>query len=251
MTGRIARPIVRAVVASGLVAASAFGAVSAQAAETSATPKPVTATASCAPATLAGWKVVVGERIQRRLDALHRMSTRLDAASHVTSEHRSSLRSIYATDTSGLTALNTQLQGETTCSAVRADAKAVVHDYFVFALVGPQSGLTVAADTGLYGADRLAAAEPAIRKAIALLPPGATRTAAHASYDDLVAQVTRASADFSGVADAVLTLTPATFPTRTGVLTTQLSRVASGGKALGRAVQDARALQADFGGRTS
>jgi hypothetical protein len=251
MTGRIARPIVRAVVASGLVAASAFGAFSAQAAETPAAAKLVTVTASCAPATLAGWKAVVGERIQRRLDALHRMSTRLGAAPHVTSEHRSSLLSIYATDTSGLTALNTQLQGETTCSAVRADAKAVVHDYFVFALVVPQSGLTVAADTGLYGADRLAAAEPAIRKAIALLPPGATRTAAQASYDDLVAQVTRASADFSGAADTVLTLTPATFPTRTGVLTTQLSRVASGGKALARAVQDARALQADFGGRTS
>jgi len=72
MTGRIARPIIRAVAASGLVAASVFGAISAQAVEQPAAAKPSTVAESCAPATLAGWKVVVGERIQHRLDALHR-----------------------------------------------------------------------------------------------------------------------------------------------------------------------------------
>ena len=244
-----ARPIARILAVSGLAAASALGAVSAQAAvQPSSPPTSSSASQACPPSLLAGWKAVVGQRIQHRLSALDKMTTQLGQAQHVTSEHRSALSAVYGGDISGLTALGTRVQGETTCAAVRADAKAVVHDYFVFALVGPQTGLTVAADAGSYGAGRLATAEPALKKAIALLPAGPTKTAAEASYDDLVAQVTTATADFSGVGDAVLALTPETYPTRTGVLTTQSGRVAAGGRALAKALQDAKALQGDFGG---
>lgn len=248
-TPRTARPIIRLTVTSGLALASVLGGVSAQAADqpTSA-PTASTTTENCPPSLLSGWKAVVGERIQRRLTALDKMTSQLGQASRVTATHRAELSAIYTSDTSGLTALDTRLTAETTCAAVRADAKAVVHDYFVFALVVPQTGLTIAADAGTSGADRLAAAEPAIKKAIAMLPDGPTKTAAQASYDDLVAQVTTATADFSGVGDAVLALTPATYPTRTGVLTTQASRVTSGGRALSQALKDARALQADLGG---
>jgi hypothetical protein len=236
---RTARPLVRLVAASSIVVVSVLGAVSAQAA---------VHPASCSATTLSAWKAVVGQRIHRRVTTLDDLSAKLGEATRMTSAHRATLSSTYSTDTSGLNQLDSKLQAEATCDAVRADAQAVVQDYYVFALVVPQSGLTAAADAGRYGAGRLATAEPAIKKAIALLPDGSTKTAAQASYDDLVAQVTTATSDFSGVGDAVLALTPASFPTRTGVLKAQAARTAAGGQALAKALQDARALQGDLAG---
>jgi hypothetical protein len=201
---------------------------------------------ACTAGELSTAQTFVDAAITRRDAALSRMTSALGRATHVTSAHREALGSLFQQDTTGLAQVQTKVNADTTCAAVRADAPAIVHDYYVFALVVPQAGLTVAGDAGTAGAKALMSAEPAVKAAIALMPAGSAKTSAQATYADLVAKVASAAGDFSGVGDAVLALTPATYPTHTGVLKAQSTRVATGGIALRGALVDAQTLAADL-----
>lgn len=197
------------------------------------------------------------ECAQVRLDAIKRWSTlavtrrhatiavlsgRIAVRPHVTPAHRNTLVGRFGSDGSGLDGVNQSVQAATTCAAAHAEATHVVTDFRVYLLLVPQTHLTVAADTGAYGASRLAAAEPKAAAAIALLPAGEKRTAAQAAYDDLVAQVRAAQSDFGGVGDTVLALAPAQYPGFTTSLDSARAHVGAGVAALGKAVADAERL---------
>ncbi|MEV0560166.1 hypothetical protein [Dactylosporangium sp. NPDC050588] len=100
-------------------------------------------------ATLEGAKTAVAGRIDKRLDALKKFETNLAGAKQVQSGHRDTLTKLIADQRTGLTALRTKVQGETTAAAVKADAQSMVFDYRVFVLTGPKVRLTAAIDTEL------------------------------------------------------------------------------------------------------
>ncbi|MEV4135314.1 hypothetical protein AB0J72_24455 [Dactylosporangium sp. NPDC049742] len=99
--------------------------------------------------TLEGAKTAVVGRIDKRLDALKKFETNLAGAKQVQSGHRDTLTKLIADQRTGLTALRTKVQGETTAAAVKADAQSMVFDYRVFVLTGPKVRLTAAIDTEL------------------------------------------------------------------------------------------------------
>ncbi|WP_432836376.1 hypothetical protein [Dactylosporangium sp. CA-092794] len=88
-------------------------------------------------------------RIDKRLDALTKFEATVGKAGQLTSGHKSALTGLIADQRSGLTALKTKVQGETTVAAVKADAQSMVYDYRVFLLTGPKVRLTAAIDTEL------------------------------------------------------------------------------------------------------
>ena len=201
-----------------------------------------TAIKSCQPASLAAIKAHSAAAVAHRDSTLDLLSAKLAARPAVTSSHRAVLTALYASDKAGLDAVNAKVQGDSTCKVAHADAQAIVADYRVYLLVVPQSGLTLAADAGSSGASALAGAEPALHKAIALMPAGPSKDQAQALYADLADQVSAAQSNFAGVGDTVLALTPSGYPGNAGTLATQTAKVTAGGSALGKAVSDASQL---------
>jgi len=201
-----------------------------------------TATKPCQPAALAAIKAHSAAAVAHRESTLDTLSTKLAARPAVTSGHRAVLTALYASDKAGLATVNAQVQSDATCKTAHADAQAIVAEYRVYLLVVPQSGLTLAADAGTSGASALAAAEPALHKAIAVVPAGTSKDQAQALYADLVDQVAAAQTNFAGVGDTVLALTPSGYPGNAGTLAAETAKVTAAGKALGQAVSDARQL---------
>ncbi|MGI5244574.1 hypothetical protein [Dactylosporangium sp. CA-139066] len=94
-------------------------------------------------------KTAVAARIDKRLDALKGFESIVNGAGQLTAAHKAALTKLIDDQQSGLAALKTRLQAETTAPAVKADAQSMVYDYRVFILTGPKVRLTVAIDTEL------------------------------------------------------------------------------------------------------
>ena len=94
-------------------------------------------------------KTAVAARIDKRLNALKGFESTVNAAGQLTSAHKATLTKLVDDQQAGLAALKTKVQGETTASALKADAQSMVYDYRVFILTGPKVRLTVAIDTEL------------------------------------------------------------------------------------------------------
>jgi len=105
------------------------------------------AAAPAAPKSLDVAKKAVTARIDLRLAALKKFSAALADAKQVQSAHRATLTSLISEQTTDLTALKNKVGGESTGTAVKADAKAMVDDFRVFILTGPKVRLTAAIDT--------------------------------------------------------------------------------------------------------
>ena len=69
------------------------------------------------------------------------------------------------------------------------------------------------------------------------------RTAAEAALADFAAAVDVAQASYGGIADSVLALVPADFPSSTAVLTDAAAEARTGRVALARAAADRAALE--------
>jgi hypothetical protein len=121
--------------------------------------------------------------------------------------------------------------------------RTVVTGYRVFMLLGPQTRLTTAGDTGAYAAGRLAAGEPAMQKAVDAIVDPTKKAQAQAALVDLEAQVSKATADLTGVGDAVLALTPAQMPGSRPAIDTQRAAVKAGRTALAAAAADAKTIK--------
>jgi hypothetical protein len=117
------------------------------------------APAGAAPSAGAGLdaaKNAVAARIDKRLDALKRFESTLNAK-QLQSAHKATLAKLVADQRTGLTALRAKVQGETTAAGLKADAQSMVHDYRVFLLTGPKVRLTAAIDTELAVIEKLRA----------------------------------------------------------------------------------------------
>ncbi|WP_433057542.1 hypothetical protein [Dactylosporangium sp. CS-033363] len=102
-------------------------------------------------------KQAVAARIDKRLEALKKDDAVIAKADQLTAAHKDTLTKLVADQRSGLTALKTKVQGETTAEALKADAQSMVFDYRVFMLTGPKVRLTAAIDTELAVATKLKA----------------------------------------------------------------------------------------------
>jgi hypothetical protein len=159
--------------------------------------------------TVTSVKAEITRRIDLRLAALKRDDAALVAAKHITDAHRSTLRGLVSQDTTGLTGLKTKVAGETTLTALRADAQSMVNDYRIFILVGPKVRLTIAGDAET---DAIARAQTAHDKLVGLVAKAKTNgkdtTAAEQDLAAMQAAITKASSDLSGQVAALLAIQP-------------------------------------------
>jgi hypothetical protein len=84
--------------------------------------------------------------ITRRLGQLKQLGSLITATTKLTASDRSTLSSEVTIEISGLTSLETQLNGETNLTAAIADAQSIFTEYRVYALVTPKVHLIKVAD---------------------------------------------------------------------------------------------------------
>jgi hypothetical protein len=152
-------------------------------------------------------KTLANARIQGRLSTLHALSLAVSDSKYLTSDEKSSLGNQINSDLSGLTALATTMQAETTAAAVRADEVAMVDDYRVYLLMAPQTRLTEALAAESDAAATLQKAYTALSGLTAKQTGGATATQ-QAELADLQAQVNAANAAIANQVTTELAIQP-------------------------------------------
>ena len=154
-------------------------------------------------------KTLVDSRIDGRLHTLGGLKTAVDAASHLSAGHRSTLAALIAADTAGLTALRAKVDAETTVQAVRTDERSMVDDYRIYLLVVPKVRFAIASDAELADVQKLADARDKLAAAIAAAQAaGKDVSAEQAELADLTNQIGAPQSALAGKVDALLAVAP-------------------------------------------
>ena len=191
-------------VAAGAALALA-AALPAQADSSSASPSPSAGAGKGG--SLSSAQALVTSRINGRLDTLQALTTSINSSKYLTSSDKTTLANQISSDTTGLTALKSKVAGETTVSAVRTDAVAMVDDYRVYLLMAPQVRLTDALDAETAAATTLQNAYNKLSAMISQQSGGAT-SAEQSELSDMQAQINTATAAENGQLSTLLGLKP-------------------------------------------
>jgi hypothetical protein len=185
--------------------------------------------------------------IDRRLDTITRLQSRVANAGGLTDADRTTLRSQLATDTRGLTALRGKIDGETDINALRADLGKIVTDFRIYLLMVPKTDEVIAADTELAGVARLGIVSTNLQARIDVAKAaGKDVTQAQSDLTAMNAKVVQISPLVQGIPAAVLPLTPAQYNDGSAkpILTSSRTSLQSGRRLLVGARADARACVA-------
>lgn len=164
---------------------------------------------------------------------------------HLTASDRAALTSEIQGEISGLTALRTTIDHDTTVKQALADARLIVTDYRVYVLEDPKLWL-------IRGADAQTAAEQELTtiagelQTIAASSTSRRVAAAKAALADMRTQLGSAQALTAQVEPAVLPLTPAGYPGNAPALATALSQLRSAHGDLARARHDVDTILLDL-----
>lgn len=156
--------------------------------------------------------------IARRLKTLNTLDSKVNSAVKLTAGDKSSLTSQVNSEISGLTALKTKLDGETTLAGAVTDAKSIISDYRVYALIVPKVMLIKTADDQQAVQAKLTDLSGKLKTRLDSAS-GKDVSSLQTSLNDLNSQVAAASAISSSVETKVLPLQPTDYDSDHTLLT--------------------------------
>jgi hypothetical protein len=163
-----------------------------------------------AEATVENWQAVGLCEIDRRLETLTVLQTKVDASAVLTDAHERALDEILSSTQQGLRALRAEIEADTTLEELREDITKIFEDYRVYALVVRQVWLVIGDDTVDVTADGFDAAADRLEAAIdAAEAAGKDIGDAREHLAAMIRHVEAAREEVDGDAEAVLALTPA------------------------------------------
>jgi hypothetical protein len=149
------------------------------------------------------------DAIDLRLDALNRLTARVNSADYLSDDHAATLLAEYDAARSTLNAAIDSVKAATTYTDLQKLTRAIFEDTLVFALLGPKTHAVIASDTvggvignaGEYQAKLQAALDQ-------LAQSGVDTTTAQSDLDQAAGLITDAAAMTAPVADSVIGLQP-------------------------------------------
>jgi len=158
--------------------------------------------------------IAAGDKlIADRLTALGTLNAKVssDVSSlKITSAQAGPLQSDVSTNESGLNALKTKLDAETTAAAARKDVAAIYAQFRIYAVVLPRDYRTIEYDVELNTQVKLQAAIPAIQVAIKAAP-ASKQAQLNTLFSDYQKQVSDAAAQLGPLPNDFLAMTPTAF----------------------------------------
>ena len=213
-----ARTVIGAAAAMAASAAIGLAAPASGWAASSSTPAASPAPSPSADA-LAQLKARCDNEVQRRRGTLGADRAFVQQSVALTDADRSALESQIDADVSGLTMLDTTIQGDTTYAQAHSDCERIVTDFRVYVLEDPKIHEVIAAD-GITKADAsFQALIPMLQSDVnASSEPPNVKQEAQAALNDLSSKVASSASAIAGVAASVIGLTPQGYPGNAGTL---------------------------------
>lgn len=193
--------------ATAAVAASAFAAAAALPAQALTVHAGSASSTTASGTVLKTAQTLTTARIDGRLETLHALSLAVNNAKDLTSADRSTLTGLINGDVSSLTSLRDKVAGETTVSAVRTDAQAMVDDYRVYLLVVPKVHLTNVFDIEATVVPTLQKVHDRLAVRVAAAPGGGT-VAEKSELADMQTQIQNAQQAEAGQVATLLAIQP-------------------------------------------
>jgi uncharacterized protein YicC (UPF0701 family) len=149
------------------------------------------------------------KEINRRVDALTMLNTRVQAMVHVSAQEKSSLAAAVSAQISSLTSLKTTIDAETSTTTLKTEIKSITQSYRIFMLVIPQAHIAVAADKVETVGDLMTALSGKLQTRItAAQNAGKDVSAMNTSMTDLSAKIADANAQASAAVAETVNLKP-------------------------------------------
>lgn len=187
--------------------------------------------------------------INRRLAKLQALSSKINAATKLTSSDKAAITNEVNAAISGLQALKTKIDADTTLANARVDAKSIVTEYRVYALIMPKVALLRAADAQQATEDKLSSLADKLQTVMtAKKNAGKDVTALQSSLDSMRSKISVARGILTSVQSKVLPLQPTDYNSDHAVLSGYASQLKtahiSNADALALAKQIAKDLKA-------
>ncbi len=177
-------------------------------------------------ADLATLKTKGSAEINRRLTSLNSASSKISTTTKLSASDKSYLQNEINNEISGLTALQTSLNGETTLSAARTDVQSIFSDYRVYALVLPKTRLVTAADGEQSTDTKLTTLATQLQTKITTAQTaGKDVSTLQSDLNDMKAKTNSAQTIARGIESSVLSLQPTDYNSNHAVLSGDLSQI--------------------------
>jgi hypothetical protein len=171
------------------------------------------------------------EEISRRLATLITLTSKVNSASKLTASDKTTLSNEVASTISGLTALKTKLDSETTLPAASSDAQSIYTEYRVYALVAPKVELIKVADDQQAVQSKLSSLAASLQSRISAEQTAGKNVATlQSELSDMTSKTAAASAISSNIESSVVNLEPTDYNSNHALLSgdnTQLKTAAS------------------------
>lgn len=180
------------------------------------------------------------QEISRRLSELNKLAAVISSATKLSSTDKTTLSNEVSTTVSGLTALKTTLDNETTLEAAKTDVQSIVNEYRVYVLVVPKVHLLKVADDQLAAAAKLTDAATKLQARLtSLKTSGKDVTTLQTALDDMTTSVATAQKIASSIESGVINLQPSDYNSDHTLLTGDSAQLKTAHTALVQARKDA------------
>jgi chromosome segregation ATPase len=159
------------------------------------------------------------QEISRRLTTLGTLTGKINDSIKLTDSDRSILSNEVSTTTSGLSDLETTLNGDTTITTAHSDALSIYTEYRVYALVAPKVNLVkVADDQQAVEAKLTTLAQKLQTRITAEQQAGKDVTTLQSELNDMTSKISAAQAISSNVESSIINLQPSDYNANHDVL---------------------------------
>lgn len=149
------------------------------------------------------------KEIQRRIDALNKLASRIAQMKKVTDAQKANLTTLVQNQITAMTTLKAKIDADTATSTLQTDVKSITDSYRIYMLILPQIQILAAADRAETIVDAMNAMVPKIQAAITTAQnAGKDVSGLQASLADFNAKVADANTQAQAAITAVASLTP-------------------------------------------
>lgn len=181
--------------------------------------------------------------IDRRVDALNKLISRIYGFKHLTPDQKTSLTSQVQAEIDNLTTLRAKIAADTDFESLKADVKGVVNSYRVYALFIPKIKILSAADVLLNAVEKFNMLYAELQaKVAAAKSAGGDVTALEEKLSSMQSKIESAQTKAQSAIDTAMPLTPDGYPGNKTSLQTARTSLHEGKKDLHSARDDAKAI---------
>lgn len=173
---------------------------------------PATAPGAAGTGDLAARQAYAQTQLQNRVTFLQNLSAKVNNSTTLTATDKSTLQALIGSSSSGdISAMNnleSQVQSATTKQQVYVDIKSMIDGYRVYAIVGPQTALTLGQDKVSYVSGIVASMEPQLQT---IVSSTGNSPASVAAMQQITSSISSIQSSLASVSQTIGQLTPAAF----------------------------------------